>query len=86
MWVALKPTITKQPKHKMIIDILAEVSGKIHIAAAALGVPVGIGLIGLGASQSVGRNPEASTKIMVQSILAMALAEAIIFIAIFLGG
>ena len=38
------------------------------------------------ACASVGRNPEASTKIMVQSILAMALAEAIIFIAIFLGG
>jgi F-type H+-transporting ATPase subunit c len=48
-------------------------------------VPLGIGLIGLGASQSVGRNPEAATKILVQSILAMAFAEAIIFFAIFLG-
>lgn len=75
----------KQPRLKMIIDILAEVTGKVHVAAAALGVPLGIGLIGLGASQSVGRNPEAATKILVQSILAMAFAEAIIFFAIFLG-
>ena len=26
----------------MIIDILAEVTGKVHVAAAALGVPLGI--------------------------------------------
>ena len=61
------------------------VSGKIHVAAAALAVPVGIGLIGFKACESVGRNPEAATKVLVQSIIAMAFAEAIIFFAIFLG-
>lgn len=66
--------------------ILAAVEGKIHVAAAALGVPLGIGLIGFKACESVGRNPEASTKVLVQSIIAMAFAEAIIFFAIFLGG
>ena len=58
--------------------------GKISAAAAAFGVPIGIGLIGFKACESVGRNPEASTKILVQSILCMALVEAVLFIAIFL--
>jgi len=43
-------------------------------------------LIGQGASIAVGRNPGASTKIMVQSILAIAFAEAIVFYALFLVG
>ena len=65
--------------------ILAAVEGNIHVAAAAIAVPIGIGLIGLKACESVGRNPEAATKVLVQSIIAMAFAEAIIFFAIFLG-
>jgi F-type H+-transporting ATPase subunit c len=36
------------------------------------------------ASEAVGRNPGASTKILVQAILAIAFAEAIVFYAIFL--
>ncbi|MDR2982544.1 MAG: hypothetical protein LBV12_09905 [Puniceicoccales bacterium] len=43
----------------------------IGAAAAALGV----GYIGNKASEGVSRNPAAATKILVQSILAMALAE-----------
>jgi F-type H+-transporting ATPase subunit c len=43
-----------------------------------------VGLIGQAASNAVGRNPGASTKIMVQSILAIAFAEAIVFYALFL--
>ena len=46
--------------------------------------PSASGLIGMGASTAVGRNPGASTKIMVQSILAIAFAEAIVFYALFL--
>jgi putative ABC transport system permease protein len=42
------------------------------------------GLIGLGACMAVGRNPNASTKIMVQAILSIAFAEAIVFYALFL--
>ena len=64
--------------------ILAAVEGKIHVAAAALGGPLGIGLVGFGACAGVARNPEAATKVLVQSIIAMAFAEAIIFFAIFL--
>ena len=58
--------------------------GSIHVGLAALGAAVGVGLIGMGASQAVGRKPEASTKILVQSILAIAFAEAIVFYALFL--
>ena len=59
-------------------------TGSLHVALAALGAALGVGVIGAGASISVGRNPGASTKIMVQSILAIAFAEAIVFYALFL--
>jgi len=59
-------------------------SGNICIGLAALGAALGVGLIGIGASMAVGRNPGASTKIMVQAILSIAFAEAIVFYALFL--
>ena len=58
--------------------------GSIHVGLAALGTAIGVGLIGMGASTAVGRNPGAATKVMVQSILAIAFAEAIVFYALFL--
>jgi F-type H+-transporting ATPase subunit c len=58
--------------------------GSLHVGLAALGAAVGVGLIGMGAAAAVGRNPGASTKIMVQSILAIAFAEAVVFYALFL--
>ena len=48
------------------------------------GGAIGVGLIGMKASEAVGRNPGAATKILVQAILAIAFAEAIVFYAIFL--
>lgn len=59
-------------------------TGSLHVALAALGGAIAVGLIGMKASEAVGRNPEASTKILVQSILAIAFAEAIVFYALFL--
>jgi F-type H+-transporting ATPase subunit c len=59
-------------------------TGSLHVALAAFGAAVGVGLIGGAAAIAVGRNPGASTKIMVQSILAIAFAEAIVFYALFL--
>lgn len=56
----------------------------IHIGMAAAGAAISVGLIGMCAVTAVGRNPGASTKILVQSILAIAFAEAIVFYAIFL--
>ena len=69
-----------------MFEILAAIEGNLHIALAAFAVPLGIGLVGFKACESVGRNPEASAKVLVQSIICMAFAEAIIFFAIFLGG
>lgn len=69
----------------MLPLILGAITGQLHVAVAALAIPLSIGLIGYKACESVGRNPEASTKILVQSVIAMAFAEAIVFIVIFLG-
>jgi F-type H+-transporting ATPase subunit c len=58
--------------------------GNMHVGLAALGAAVAVGVIGWGASTAVGRNPGAATKILVQSILAIAFAEAIVFYTLFL--
>ena len=58
--------------------------GNLHVGLAAFGAAIAVGIIGMKASEAVGRNPGASTKIMVQSILAIAFAEAIVFYALFL--
>ena len=58
--------------------------GNIHVGLAAMGAAIGVGLIGMAASSAVGRNPGGATKILVQSILSIAFAEAIVFYALFL--
>ena len=69
----------------MVTPILAaELGGNLHVGLAALGAALGVGFIGMKASEAVGRNPGASTKILVQSILSIAFAEAIVFYALFL--
>ena len=72
-----------------MLDIIAQaapagITGNIHIAFGALGAALGVGFIGQKAVEAVGRNPGASGKILVQSILGMALAEAVAFYVIFL--
>jgi len=51
---------------------------------AAIGAALAVGWIGANASQAVGRNPGSATAVMVQSILSIAFAEAIVFYALFL--
>jgi F-type H+-transporting ATPase subunit c len=68
----------------MLLQMLAEVTGRMDIGLAALGAAIGVGLIGMGASSAVGRNPGAATPILVQAILAIAFAEAIVFYALYL--
>jgi F-type H+-transporting ATPase subunit c len=58
--------------------------GNVHVGLAALGAAIGVGMIGTAASTAVGRNPGASTKVLVQSILSIAFAEAIVFYTLFL--
>ena len=72
------------PIDNMITPILAEMTGNIHVGLAALGAALGVGLIGMKASEAVGRNPGAATQILVQAILSTAFAEGIVFFAIYL--
>jgi len=68
-----------------MIQALAEgLTGNLHIGLAALGAALGVGLIGMKASEAVGRNPGAATPILVQAILSTAFAEGIVFFAIYL--
>lgn len=67
------------------LPLLAELSGSIHVGLAALGSAIGVGFVGMKAAEATGRNPDASGKILVSSIIFAALAEGIVFIAIFLG-
>ena len=77
--------IAKQEKEiNMILPLLAELSGSIHVGLAAMGVGIGIGLTGLGMATAVGRNPGAFTQVLVHGILAIAFTEAIVFYALYL--
>jgi F-type H+-transporting ATPase subunit c len=76
-----------------LVDILAQVdiNDVINItdsgvkgALVGAGAAIGVGLIGAKAVESVGRNPGASTKVLVQAIIGMALAEGLGLIALFL--
>jgi F-type H+-transporting ATPase subunit c len=75
---------TNQTQNHMMLPILAELTGNLHVGLAAFGAAIGVGLIGMSAAGAVGRNPGAATPILVQAILAIALAEAIVFYALFL--
>ncbi len=70
------------------LPLLAEISGDIGRGlTAAFGcaaAAIGVGLIGSKAVESVGRNPGASGKVLVQSIIGMALAEGVAFFTLFL--
>ena len=68
-----------------IFELLAEMTGKIHVGLAAVGAGVGVGLVGAKAAEAVGRNPGAEKGILKLGIIFAALAEGLIFIAIFLG-
>ena len=58
--------------------------GNLHVGLAALGAAIAVGIIGMKAAEAVGRNPGAATPILVQSILSIAFAEALVFYALFL--
>jgi F-type H+-transporting ATPase subunit c len=85
-WTVLRAEAggNNERKNSMLMPLLADMSGNLHIGLACLGAAVGVGLIGMGASEAVGRNPGAATKILVQAILSTAFAEGIVFFAIFL--
>ncbi len=53
------------------------ISGGLIIAIGGLGPALGVGFIGAKAMEALGRNPEASGKILPAMLLGMAFAEAI---------
>ena len=63
---------------------MSGLSGNFHVGMAAFGAAIGVGLIGMKASEAVGRNPGAFGKVIVLAVLGMALSEAIVFYALFL--
>ena len=70
-----------------ILELLAAaegIRGNLHVGMAALAAGLGIGLIGMKAAEATGRNPGAAGNIMTIAIILAALAEGLIFIAIFL--
>ncbi len=52
------------------------------IGLGAIGPSIGIGMIGSKAVEAIGRNPEASGKILVPMLLAIAFAEAVAIYAL----
>ncbi len=60
------------------------VSGGLVIALGGFFPALAIGLIGMKAMEAIGRNPEASGKILAPMLLAMAFAEAIAIYALVL--
>ena len=77
-------TAQRRARLTTITERTSTMNGSVHIGLAALGAAIAVGMIGYGGAIAVGRNPGASAKVMVQSILAIAFAEAIVFYALFL--
>ncbi len=57
-------------------------SAAIAIGLGAFGPALAIGLIGSKATEAIGRNPEASSKVQTMAILAIAFAEAVAIYAL----
>lgn len=58
------------------------VTGGLLVAIGGLGPALGVGFIGAKAMEAIGRNPEASGKILPAMLLGMAFAEAIAIYAL----
>ncbi len=56
---------------------LAPLAKALAIALPAIGAAVGIGMIGGKAMEAIGRNPEATGKILVPMLIVSAFAEAV---------
>lgn len=61
---------------------LTSIAKAVAIGVGAIGPGIGIGLIGSKAMEAIGRNPEASGKVLVPMLLACAFAEAIAIYAL----
>jgi len=74
----------------METEAIRMLAAGLAMGLGAIGPGIGIGIIGYGAMQALGRNPEARGAIMTNMILAIAFAEAIgiyaLIVAILIAG
>ena len=63
-------------------EMIRMLAAGLCMGLGALGPGIGIGILGYGAMQALGRNPEARGAIMTNMILAIAFAEAIAIYAL----
>ncbi len=63
-------------------DMLKTLAAGLAIGFGAIGPGIGIGLLGKGALEAIGRNPEATPKIQTNMILGIAFAEAVAIYAL----
>ena len=61
---------------------MIKMAAAVAIGLGALGPGIGIGLIGSKASEAIGRNPEAASKVQTGMILSIAFAEAVAIYAL----
>ena len=61
---------------------LSTLAKALAIGLGAIGPGIGIGMIGSKAMEAIGRNPEASGKVLVPMLIASAFAEAIAIYAL----
>lgn len=66
----------------MELESIKQLAAAIAIGAGAVGPGIGVGLIGKGAMEAMGRNPEAAAKIQTNMILAIVFTEAIAIYAL----
>jgi F-type H+-transporting ATPase subunit c len=66
----------------MTAEVAKLLAAGLAIGLGAFGPGIGIGLVGLGALQALGRNPEARGPILTNMILAIAMAEAVAIYAL----
>ena len=66
----------------MDAEVIKSLAIAIAIGVGALGPALAIGMIGKGAMDAMGRNPEASGKIQTGMILSIAFAEAVAIYAL----
>lgn len=65
-------------------ELTGDIGRGLAVGLGCTAAALGVGFTGMKAVEAVGRNPGASTKILVQSIIGMALAEAVAFYVLFL--
>ncbi len=66
----------------MDAEVMKMLAAGLAMGLGALGPGIGIGILGYGAMQALGRNPEARGAIMTNMILAIAFAEAVAIYAL----